>query len=278
MKTKICKECKKELSIDNFSKSKLLKDGYENKCKSCRNKARLKYECVCETCGKVWKAQKPNSKYCCAECKPQSKPKRIKTKCSYCSKEIEVISSKIDKFPMHYCSMQCKNKHYGELHKGDNNIKFNKIKVKCYTCGKEFLKVRSQVDKYKFHFCTLQCKNEGYKHIFSGKNNPNYNPSKEEKEREEHRNIDGYNEWIRNVFERDKYTCQCCGDSKGGNLNAHHKYNYSEHKELRTDISNGITLCERCHVNFHKMYGYKNNTQEQIEEFILNRQGNTELS
>lgn len=278
MKTKICKECKRELSIDRFFKNKILKDGYENKCKECRNKARLKYECICETCGRVWKAQKPNSKYCCTECKPQSKSKRIKTTCSYCSKEVEVIPSKVNKYPTHYCSIECKNKHYGELHKGVNNSRFSKIKVKCYTCGNEFLKVKSQFDKYKFNFCSKDCQKKGYKKLLTGENNPNYNFNRSDDERDKHRNINGYNEWIRKVFERDNYTCQCCGDNRGGNLNAHHKFNYSEHKKLRTDINNGITLCESCHIDFHKLYGYKNNTQKQIERFIINKQGNTEPS
>jgi len=35
MKTKICKLCKEELSIDNFWKNPSVKDGYFNKCKSC---------------------------------------------------------------------------------------------------------------------------------------------------------------------------------------------------------------------------------------------------
>ena len=36
---------------------------------------------------------------------------------------------------------------------------------------------------------------------------------------EEHmaRNNTYYKEWIRKVFERDNYTCQCCG-KRGGNL------------------------------------------------------------
>ena len=36
METKICKQCNQELSLDNFTKSKTTKDGYENKCKKCR--------------------------------------------------------------------------------------------------------------------------------------------------------------------------------------------------------------------------------------------------
>jgi hypothetical protein len=35
MKTKICKLCKEELSIDNFWKNPSIKDGYFNKCKTC---------------------------------------------------------------------------------------------------------------------------------------------------------------------------------------------------------------------------------------------------
>jgi len=40
MKTKICKLCKEELSIDNFWKNPSVKDGYFNKCKSCATKVK----------------------------------------------------------------------------------------------------------------------------------------------------------------------------------------------------------------------------------------------
>jgi len=33
-------------------------------------------------------------------------------------------------------------------------------------------------------------------------------------------------------------------------------------------IDNGITLSEKAHREFHKKYGIKNNTNEQLEEFL----------
>jgi len=88
------------------------------------------------------------------------------------------------------------------------------------------------------------------------------------------RNNTYYKEWLRNVFKRDNYTCQCCG-KHGGNLNAHHLYNFSEYKNLRYDVKNGITFCEECHLinypkSFHATYGERNNTPEQVYEFIEN--------
>lgn len=88
------------------------------------------------------------------------------------------------------------------------------------------------------------------------------------------RNSNEYEFWRKKVFERDNYTCQCCG-SKKNKLNSHHKYNFSEYPSLRFDINNGITLCEQCHLlgypnSFHSIYGEKNNTPEQLEEYINN--------
>ncbi len=58
-------------------------------------------------------------------------------------------------------------------------------------------------------------------------------------------------DWKKEVFKRDNYICQKCG-KKSGLLNCHHIYSFAEHKNLRYIIQNGITLCRKCHHNFHR--------------------------
>ena len=52
--------------------------------------------------------------------------------------------------------------------------------------------------------------------------------------------------WRGEVLKRDNYTCQKCG-KKEGRLEAHHIKPVSEHPELIFEVSNGLTLCPRCH-------------------------------
>jgi hypothetical protein len=78
--------------------------------------------------------------------------------------------------------------------------------------------------------------------------------------------------WCEAVFARDGWTCQKSGQI-GGKLHAHHIKGFSQYPELRLAIDNGITLSIKAHREFHKIYGYKNNTLEQILEFINNKCG-----
>ncbi len=65
------------------------------------------------------------------------------------------------------------------------------------------------------------------------------------------RNYSEYLEWRLSVFKRDNFTCRDCGQV-GGELNAHHIKGYKKYPKLRIELSNGITLCEKCHRNRHK--------------------------
>ena len=73
---------------------------------------------------------------------------------------------------------------------------------------------------------------------------------------QEIRNSRMYIEWRSAVYERDGYTCQCCGQV-GGKLNAHHIKPFSRYPDLRFDIGNGVTLCYKCHKLAHKG-GFRN--------------------
>lgn len=60
-----------------------------------------------------------------------------------------------------------------------------------------------------------------------------------------------YKQWRKDVFFRDKFTCQHCGDNKGGNLVAHHIKPFADFPKLRLEAENGLTLCTDCHHIIH---------------------------
>ncbi len=64
-----------------------------------------------------------------------------------------------------------------------------------------------------------------------------------------------YKQWRYDVYVRDNFTCQLCGDSRGGNLCAHHILDFADFTALRFYVPNGITVCEDCHKEIH--YGEK---------------------
>ena len=68
------------------------------------------------------------------------------------------------------------------------------------------------------------------------------------------RNSKEYQEWRSDVFERDHYICQNCGQV-GGSLNAHHIKSFKDYPDLRLDVNNGITLCLKCHKLAHRKRG-----------------------
>lgn len=195
--------------------------------------------------------------------------------CGYCGREFDDISFSNRKF----CSMECSNKYWGERHRGENNPSYGdeyklcgednpnwnggKETRNCKKCGKEFETYASKNSKY----CSKECylTSTQFKNLDRA-TRPSYSHTLEERIQMScsHRGIsienwDGFTSERPNqtsfrnkVYERDNYTCQFCGDSKGGNLNAHHILPYAEFPLLRESIENGITLCENCHRMIHK--------------------------
>lgn len=150
------------------------------------------------------------------------------------------------------------------------------IKCFCIKHPEQIQYINIQQAKRKYHGCEL-CKES----MKEGENNPNWKGGIKPIN-DQIRSSDKYKQWVQDVFIKDSYTCQCCGDNVGGNLQAHHIKNFSTYEDLRFDINNGITLCDLCHNpnkygSFHNLYGTHDNTPEQLEEYIL-RYKNGELN
>ena len=78
----------------------------------------------------------------------------------------------------------------------------------------------------------------------------------------------GWEGFRKKIFERDNYKCVITG--KTGKLNCHHLDGWHWCKEKRFDSNNCVTLCEEIHGKFHKIYGQKDDTRKQFEDFKLN--------
>lgn len=155
-----------------------------------------------------------------------------------------------------------KKSHLGKKH-SEERIEKNRlghIGHKCSEETKEKMKNRMLTTPVKYW---LGKKNP---HI-TGENNPNWKGGTTPINATIRNSIE-LKLWRDAVFARDGYRSQKSGLE--GKINAHHILNFSSHPELRTSIENGITLTKEEHEEFHKKYGKKNNTKEQLEEFLNN--------
>ena len=188
----------------------------------------------------------------CKECRR----KKYKHTCEICGKEY--IN---DKKNSKYCSVKCRTE-----------SRKNKITYCCDFCGKECEQIPAEYNSYKNHYCGSECKNKHQGSIYNKENHPNWNPNITNEERLDDRKYFEYTEWRNNVFIRDNYTCVITGE-RGTHIVAHHLYSYDKNINLRTDIQNGVTISVELHKEFHKKYGYGNNTLEQFKEFYKEKTG-----
>lgn len=157
-----------------------------------------------------------------------------------------------------------------DLTKGSNV----KVLCKCDLCGIERI-LQKNIYRNLCPICAKQSneykENQSQKHF--GKHHPMWNPSLTDEERNFLNNRyghPGYGKWKRLVKERDNYTCQKCrhiGKKNDGTLRVHHLNNYLHFENQRTDINNGITLCNSCHNKIHKIFG-RFTTKENLEKFM----------
>lgn len=101
----------------------------------------------------------------------------------------------------------------------------------------------------------------------TGEGHPRYNPNLTDEDRLVRRDVLEVIRWRNAVYERNKYTCQSCF-RRSTELNAHHLNSWNTHPNERFKLDNGVTLCEECHTDFHKKFGYGNNTKNQFHRYI----------
>lgn len=158
----------------------------------------------------------------------------------------------------------------------DELRKNQSIKI-CEICSSIYRIKKSHANKRRT--CSLICGATLKSLEKSGKNHPMY--GREGKRGSSNTNWKGgvtpinnkirssveYRLWSHSVMSKDNFTCQKTG-IRGGKIVAHHILNFSSHPELRFAIDNGITLSRESHNEFHKLYGKKNNSREQLIEFL----------
>jgi hypothetical protein len=259
---KVCKTCKEELPLDNFEKAR-------NECKPCRrSKRKQKHKVACKVCGVTFSTDKPKTLYCSHKCHGATRKTFVTVSCSFCDKDKNIVPSLYKRLENFYCDNKCRSEHLKVIMAGENNPNYNKQEVKCSGCSKSIKVSPHRLINHSFRFCSFTCYKENIGKYFRKENNHMWNGSISAEERIKTRNLTEYRDWRTFVYKRDKFTCRCCNDSTGGNLNAHHLDGWDKYPDKRFELSNGITLCETCHLAFHKAFGYGNNTKSQFDTFL----------
>lgn len=170
----------------------------------------------------------------------------VTVNCKQCGKEKTVIPAVAKTF--RFCSVRCRADWRSANWLGDKHPRWtggDREKI-CKQCGETFrIREGQPITTFKKQkFCSKPCADKGGLR-YSGKDHPNYRDDALRLSRSH-----GHHKWQVAVLSRDRETCQHCGAS-GVEMHAHHIKSFKDHPELRYEVSNGITLCYRCHWNVH---------------------------
>lgn len=167
-------------------------------------------------------------------------------KCIECGSEQSVIPARASTFK--FCSIPCKGAWQSKHRTGESHPRWtggSRERV-CEHCQQPFTpRPKQPITTFKRQkFCSKKCSDEGA-FRWGGEQHYNWNGSPRRGQRPSQQKS-----WAAKVLSRDKATCQECG-ATGVELHAHHIKPHKEFPALRWDVSNGLTLCWRCHYALH---------------------------
>jgi len=228
-------------------------------------------ERICLTCNKKFNALPSRikigkGKFCSLKCMGIAKKNGIEQICQICGKKNYVKLSRIKKGGGKFCSRKCASVWQSKYKKGKNSSSWRggEIKRICLICHKEFHIRSCVIKKGGGKFCSTKCfgiwvsmnKRGKNSYLWKGGITPII---------KQIRNSNKYKQWRQDIFIRDDFTCQKCGQV-GGELEAHHIKSFSKLiQEVKKylpllslyegamiytplwNLKNGITLCKKCH-------------------------------
>jgi len=159
--------------------------------------------------------------------------------CDYCGNIFYVSPARLRAASKHYCSYAC----LGAAKKGEYPSKI------CPECGQSFARREGETaaNYQRKLYCSIKCSTKANPPpVLEGVDNPRYKG--ELARRKQGRGKQS--SWARRVLSRDEAKCQHCG-AVGVPVVAHHILSWEDFPELRTDVENGITLCNPCHFKEH---------------------------
>jgi len=237
----------------------------------------------CATCGAEEQVPRTSSRRYCDECRYMGRFKGETRQCMQCGREVRFPRSYLAKDPGYgqYCSKACASAG-----------KRQSVTVQCATCGKTFERTPSQSAMGWGKFCSKTCAGRAARtrqefrcaecgrlstvvpaRRADGRGKFCSRACKERHERganhwkwrgglTSERQVwenNGGRRWATACRRRDAWMCQLCGEGipKRSRLaHVHHKASFALYPELRSELANGVTLCERCHLGFvHRAVG-----------------------
>lgn len=183
-----------------------------------------------------------------------------------CNKEFTcVVCSKVftgyHKRNAKYCSLVCKGVYQTNLVREKSKRWQGGVRTKnCQGCNKEikWFPKKPYSTFLNQKFCSKHCSDK-YGFRYKGSEHKLWKGGKAI------RDMGKQKRWSKAVMERDNYTCQHCF-KRGGDLHAHHKLSFTYFPNSRWFISNGITLCVKCHYKTYIFYG--NQTTGKIDNRV----------